>query len=258
MNQSFLTAGQKLARVFAKTFNEIQAGVSLAEVEEKANEYIEAEEGKAGFKMVKNYNWATCINIDAGVVHGIPDETIVKLGDVVSLDMGLFYDGWYADMAYTKEIRNPKHEILKDKIDKFLETGERALGKAIKQVKPGNRVGDISKAIEEAINEGGYRVISRLTGHGIGKKLHQPPKIPGVLSEPIEETPKLKENMGLAIEIIYTQGKPGIKTTDDGWTITTQDGKISALFEKSVLVTSDSVKIITPYLFPKDPRRISG
>jgi len=246
MNRNFLQAGQKLARAFAKTLNEVNIGISLAQVERKALQYIKAEGGKPGFRMVDNYDWATCININQGVVHGIPDNTEVRPGDIVSLDMGLYYRGWHSDMAYTKEIRSSKHEIRNGE---FLAVGEKALEKAIDQARPGNRVGHISKAIEETIGQAGYRVIPRLTGHGVGRELHQDPMIPGVLTGKVERTPKIKVGMGLAIEVIYTKGQPGIKTTGDGWTIATRDGKISSLFEKTVLVTKNGAKIITPYLF---------
>ncbi len=244
MNDNFIKAGQKLARAFAKTINELEVGVKLADVEKKAVEYIEAEGGKPGFKMVDNYDWATCININGGIVHGVPDKTVVKDGDVVSLDMGLYFNGWHGDMAYTKLVKSDGENIKE-----FLKAGERTLEEAIKQAKPGNRIGHISQIIEQTIGRAGYRIIPRLTGHGVGKKLHQKPMIPGFLSGPIKKTPKIKEGMGLAIEIIYTQGKPGIKTAGDGWTIVTKDGKISALFEKTILVTSKGAKITTPYLF---------
>jgi methionyl aminopeptidase len=246
MNRNFLRAGQKLAQAFAKTIKEIKPGVSLLEIEVLANEYIDEQGGKPGFKMVDNYDWATCININDGVVHGVPDGTKIKPGDIVSLDMGLYYRGWHSDMAYTKEIRSSKHEIRNGE---FLAVGEKALEKAIDQAKPGNRVGHISHAIEDTIGRAGYRVIPRLTGHGVGRELHQDPMIPGVLSGKVERTPKIKAGMGLAIEVIYTKGSPGIKTAGDGWTIVTKDGKMSSLFEKTVLVTKGGAEIITPYLF---------
>ncbi len=246
MSRKFIQAGQKLGRAFAKTLEEIRPGVRLSEVENLANQYIRAEGGKPGFKMVDKYDWATCININQGVVHGVPDDKEVKSGDIVSLDMGLYYRGWHSDMAYTKEITNSKSEIRNAD---FLRVGEEALEKAIDQVKPGNRVGHISQAIEETIGKAGYRVIPRLTGHGVGRELHQDPMIPGVLTGKVERTSKLRLGMGLAIEVIYTKGKPGIKTAGDGWTIVTKDGKISSLFEKTVLVTKSGAKIITPYLF---------
>jgi len=250
MNKNFLQAGQRLARAFAKTIKEIKPGVTLLELEVLANEYIDEQGGKPGFKMVDNYDWATCININDGVVHGIPDGTKIKPGDIVSLDMGLYYRGWHSDMAYTMLIKSEKSKVRNEKKNKdFLRVGEEALEKAIDQAKPGNRVGHISQVIEDTIGQAGYRVITRLTGHGVGRELHQDPMIPGVLTGRVERTPKIKAGMGLAIEVIYTKGKPGIKTAGDGWTIVTEDGKISSLFEKTVLVTKNGAKIITPYIF---------
>lgn len=250
MNKNFFEAGQKLACVFAKTLNEVKPGVKLADIEKKAVSFIHQEGGKPGFKMVENYNWATCINLNQGVVHGIPDEKKISHGDVVSLDIGLYYNGWHADMAYTKLVKNGGLKVKSENKNKeFLEAGENALEEAIKQVKPGNRVGHISRKIEKIIKRQGYDIFHRLTGHGIGKELHQAPYIPGELNQPIKKTPLLKPGMGLAIEVIYTYGKGELKTARDGWTLVTRDGKISALFEKTVLVTNNSAKIITPYLF---------
>ncbi len=250
MNENFLLAGEKLSRVFAKTFQQLKDGVSLSEVEAKAVKYIEEEGGKPGFKMVDNYHWATCININEGVVHGVPGSKKISAGDLVSLDMGFFYHGWNADMAYTKLVKSEKLKVKSEEnIKDFLQVGEEALKKAINVVKPGNHVGHISQVIEKTISKAGYRVIPNLTGHGIGRKLHQQPLIPGFLKGSPAKTPKLKENMGLAVEVIYTEGNPEIKTSGDGWTITTKDGKISSLFEKTVVVTNKGYKIITPYLF---------
>jgi methionyl aminopeptidase len=251
MNKNFLRAGEKLSRAFAKTLQEVKEGAILSEIEEKAVQYIKDEGGKPGFKMVDNYHWATCLNINEGVVHGVPSDRKINSGDLVSLDMGLFYQGWHSDMAYTKLVNREQLKVKSDDQRKrrFLEVGEKALDRAIKVVRPGNHIGHISKAIEKVIIQAGYQVIPRLTGHGIGRKLHQGPMIPGVLNGDILKTPIIKENMGLAIEVIYTQGSPKIKTSADGWTINTKDGKISSLFEKTIVVTSKGFKIITPYLF---------
>lgn len=245
--KEFLTAGEKLAKIFSQCLKEIKPGRSLIEIEQLANQLIEQEGVRASFKTVPGYHWATCINLNAGVVHGIPDQKTIKEGDVVSLDMGSLYQNWHADMAYTIKVQGQENL----EIERFLNTGKRALEEAIKVVKPGNRVGHISAAIQRVIEGNGYHCVRELTGHGIGRKLHQDPWIPCLLTGSIDQTPELEEGMGLAIEVIYTMGEPELKKLADGWTIETQDGKISALFEKTVLVTRKGARIITPFLWEK-------
>lgn len=230
--------GQKLKQVIDEVLSKVKPGVSLQELEEVAVRKIEELGGEASFKMVPNYHWATCINLNEGVVHGIPDDTPIKKGDLVSVDVGFYSQGFHSDMARTIEVGTKKRT-------KFLQAGRQALEKAIAQVKPGNRVGHISQAIEEAIKKAGYQPVKTLTGHGVGRQLHQEPVIPCFLKEKIKKTPLLKKGMVLAIEVIYTQGKPELFVADDGWTIRTQDGKIAALFEETVALRANGPLVLT-------------
>jgi len=245
--QNFFKAGKKLSQVFGQVLAEVKPGKKLIELENLTQRLIAEAGGEPNFAMEPNYHWATCINLNEGIVHGIPDEKVIKEGDVVSFDMGLCYHGWHSDMAYTIEVKSEKLKVKSLEVERFLEAGKRALAEAIKAVKPGNRVGHISAAIERVIEGAGYHCARELTGHGIGRKLHQKPWIPGLLTEPIENTPLLEEGMGLAIEVIYTMGKPRLMRSADGWTIKTVDGKISALFEKTVFVAERGVRIVTPF-----------
>jgi len=247
MKTPFEVAGEKLSQVFAEVISKVKPGVSLLELEKETVSLIKKAGGKASFKMVSGYDWATCINLNEGIVHGIPNERKIRSGDVVSLDMGLFWKGWHSDMAYTLQVGKKSSEI-----SSFLEAGKKALELAILQALPGNRVGNISAVIQKTIGEASCACLPELTGHGIGQKLHQEPWVPGVVLRPIEKTPLLKEGMGLAIEVIYTRGKPRMKTEADGWTISTQDGKISALFEKTILVSEKEFKTITPFKFAQE------
>ena len=246
--QNFFKAGKKLSQVFGQVLAEVKPGKKLIELENLTQRLIAEAGGEPNFAMEPNYHWATCINLNEGIVHGIPDKKVIKEGDVVSLDMGLRYHGWHSDMAYTIKVQKSKTKNQKDlDIERFLQAGKRALAEAIKAVKPGSRVGHISAAIERVIEGAGYHCARELTGHGIGRKLHQKPWIPGLLTEPIEHTPLLEKGMGLAIEVIYTMGKPRLMRSADGWTIKTVDGKISALFEKTVFVAERGVRIVTPF-----------
>jgi methionyl aminopeptidase len=230
--------GRKLKQVMDEVLSEVKPGVTLQEIEEVAVEKIEALGGEASFKKVPNYYWATCINLNEGVVHGIPDNTPIKKGDLVSVDAGFYSRGFHTDMARTIEVGTKKKS-------QFLKTGWTALEAAIKQVKPGNRVGAISRAIEETIKKAGYQPVKNLTGHGVGRQLHQEPNIPCFVREPVERTPLLKKGMVLAIEVIYAQGEPILLVADDGWTIRTRDGKIAGLFEETVAVGANGPLVLT-------------
>jgi methionyl aminopeptidase len=206
--------------------------------------------GESSFKKVPNYNWTTCININQGVVHGIPGEYRIKPGDVVSIDLGNLYQGLHTDMARTLCVRNPKSQSAswRTKSKKiFLEAGKRALAEAIKMAKPGSRVGHISKTIEKFIKQAGCYPVKELTGHGVGKKLHEPPPIPGYLSGDVENTPVLEMGMVLAIEVIYAQTKTGIKVGNDNWTVETNNGSLAGLFEDTILVTQNGPENLTEF-----------
>ena len=234
--------GQKLRKVMETTLSEVKPGVTLTELDQVAEEKIGELGGKPSFKMVPRYYWATCINLNEGVVHGIPDDTPIKKGDYLSMDIGFYSQGFHTDMAKTIKVGSEKG---KGRSDKFLEAGKKALEEAIKQVKPDNRVGHLSQAIEETIKKAGYMPVKRLTGHGVGRQLHQKPNIPCFLKGKIKETSLLKKGMVLAIEVIYTQGKPDLFVAGDGWTIRTQDGKIAGLFEETVAVGAGGPLILT-------------
>jgi len=236
--------GQKLAFVFAEVVKKIKPGVSLRQLDSLAEELIIKQGGFPSFKTVKGYHWATCININEGVVHGIPNDYQIKEGDLVSLDMGMLYKGFHADMARTLCIRM-QNSKCKSQNEKFLKVGEKALKMAIKAARPGNRVGHISAAIEKVIRKAGFSPVEDLTGHGVGKKLHEEPQIPCFLARPITQTPVLQPGMTLAIEVIYTLGKPDLILADDGWTIETADGKLASLFENTVLATKKEPVILT-------------
>jgi len=234
--------GKRLARVLEQTLKEIKPGVSLRDLDQLAESLIEKNKGKPSFKMVEGYDWATCINVNQGVVHGIPGNYRLKKDDLVSLDLGMFYKGLHTDAARTIRVKDlpagkAGQESRRVK-DKFLTAGRGALGAAIKATKPGNRVGHISAAIEKEIIKARLIPIKALTGHGIGKKLHEPPQIPCFLRGKIEETPKLKPGMTLAIEVIYTQGKPGVVLKNDSWTVETADNQLAGLFEDTIAETT--------------------
>ncbi|NMC35603.1 type I methionyl aminopeptidase [Candidatus Beckwithbacteria bacterium] len=235
--------GYKLSSVLERLIPFSTTGKTLLEIENLAQKLIAEEGGKAGFAMVPGYDWATCININDGIVHGIPNQYQLRPEDVVSIDIGMYYKGFHTDMSTTFQVE-PQHN---KEIDHFLQTGQKALEKAIAQVKPGNRIGHISQVIEDIVEGQGYSCSRNLTGHGVGRTLHEYPQIPCILVQDIDQTPLIKAGMTLAIEVIYAQGTYQNKTSkEDGWTISTADGKIAAVFEKTIAVTDDGYLILTP------------
>jgi len=219
-------------------------GVNLLEIEKKAVQLIRKGGAEPGFMRVSGYDWATCLNVNEGIVHGVPKDYSLKEGDVLSVDIGAFYKGFNTDMCRTVLVGRSKQ---KKKIEKFLNTGKKALQKAVKQVYPGGRLGKISQQIQKTIEKQGYNCARNLTGHGIGKKLHEPPAIPCILRGEIKNTLLLKTGMVIAVEVIYMMGKADLIVADDHWTMETEDNSLSAVFEKTVAVVKNGCQVLTPF-----------
>src|SRR3989344_3100195 len=232
--EHIIEGGKKLSGVKNELKNSVKEGVNAKEIDDLASELIEKEGAKASFKMVPGYSWATCVNINDGVVHGIPKPSVVfRKGDVVSVDVGMFYKGFHTDTSFTLVVgSNPTFE-------KFLATGRKALEKAISQVRVENRIYDISEAIESVVKGGGYSPIRALVGHGVGRDLHEEPQIPCFTNGNREKSPTIALGNVFAIEVMYAMGNPDIKIAPDGWTISTSDGTISGLFEDTVVVSKE-------------------
>lgn len=232
--------GAKLAHVRDSLQKAVKVGVSAYDIEELANDLIKKTGGTASFKMVPGYSWATCVNVNEGVVHGIPKKDIIfKKGDVVSVDVGLFYKGFHTDTSFSVGLD------VSQKIDTFLKVGQKALKKAIAEAKPGNKVSDISRQMQTTVEGAGYYPMNSLVGHGVGRNLHEDPQIPCFVPRFGFPNPKLKEGLVIAIEIMYSFGTSDVVVSDDQWTIVTHDGTISALYEETVAVTKNGPKILT-------------
>ncbi len=239
--------GKILGDVVSELVKIIKPGMSEIELDKKAEELIVAKGGEPGFKLVPGYNNTLCISTNDVVVHGIPKSRILKQGDVVGIDCGVYFGGYHTDMAQTVYLapEGPKNA----EIVRFLRAGEAAMNAGIDQARSGNRVGHISRAMQKVIEGNGYSVVKSLVGHGVGRQLHERPEIPGYLARKVEKTPLLKSGMTLAIEIIYNMGSADVAyTQDDDWTIVTSDGKISGLFERSIFVRDGEPLILTPFL----------
>jgi len=232
--------GEKLGRVKLALKKAVKIGVSAGEIESLAVSLIGQAGGEPSFKKVKGYSWATCVNVNEGVVHGIPKANIIfKKGDLVSVDVGMFYKGFHTDTSISLGLG------VDSRTERFLEVGKKALNAAIREARVGNRIFDISETIEGIVRKGGYTPVEDLVGHGVGRELHEDPQIPCFTRGKREESPVIPEGAVLAIEIMYTMGKKDLKIGTDGWTITTADGKISALFEETVAVSAHGPLILT-------------
>lgn len=249
--------GKILAKVLDELLQNIKPGISELEIDRLAEKLIKEKGAEPGFKKVPGYNFSICVSTNDVVVHGVPTNYRFKIGDVVGIDVGVFYKGYHTDMAETLRVSaiNNQPQLNRgqqtitasnEKIDRFLETGRKALNAAIKNAKAGNRVGHVSKAIQDAVQKEGYSVVKSLVGHGIGKNLHEEPEIPGYLVDKIEKTPKLSEGMTIAIEVIYNMGKDEVMYKNkDSWTISTGDQGLSGLFERTIAITKNEPLVLT-------------
>ena len=245
--------GKILAEVLFETLSHVKPGVSELELDKIAEELIIEKGGRPGFKRVEGYKHAICVSVNDVVVHGIPTNYKIKEGDIVGIDCGVYYGGLNTDMAETIYVKSPasqrgkqKSKVKSSEIEKFLETGKRALEEGIKQAKAGNRVGHISQAIQNIVEGNGYSVVESLVGHGVGEDLHEDPEVPGFLIDKIDKTPLLKPGMTIAVEVIYNMGKKDVVYSGaDGWTIKTEDGSLSGLYERTVAITKKGPVVLT-------------
>ena len=246
--ESMRKGGKILADTLFAVLDKVAPGVSELELDAYAEELIRKKGGEPGFMKVPGYTHTVCMSTNNVVVHGIPSAYKLKEGDIIGIDCGVFFEGLHTDMSETIRVSRQSSAVSRqqDEVDIFLATGKRALEQAILQAKVGNRVGHISRTIQEIIENAGYSVVRSLIGHGVGKKLHEEPEIPGFLSGSIEKTPLLKPGMTIAIEAIYNMGKHDVKyDRDDGWTIVTADGSLSGVFERTVAITDSGPLVLT-------------
>ena len=232
--------GRKLGTILEDLLAFSQLGVILMDIEKRACELIEKAGAVASFATVPGYKWATCLNVNEVVVHGIPTQNSLKDGDILTIDIGLLYKGFHTDTAGTKIIGSSK------KNEEFLRIGQEALKKAIRAAIIGNRIGDISKIVQETIEGAGYSVVKSLVGHGIGRELHEEPQVPNFLRGAIENTVTLQEGITIAIEPIYAMGRGEIVYENtDGWTLATRDRSLTSVFEHTLAITAVGPVVLT-------------
>jgi len=231
--------GALVAETIAAVGSQIRPGVTTEELDAAAGTFIREHGGIPTSEGYKGYPKAICISSNDVVVHGIPDEYEVADGDLVTLDVGVTLDGYIADSAYTFAVGEVDAEAKR-----LLDVAQDALASGIGEAVVGNRVGDVSHAIQEVVEGGGFSVVRSLVGHGVGRYYHEDPHIPN-FGEP-GRGPRLSEGMTIAIEPMITVGSSEVVMMDDGWTIRTADGSLSAHFEHTVAITADGPRILTP------------
>jgi len=233
-------AGQIHARCLKMLAANCRPGVTTAELDETAERFIRSQGATPTFKGYRGFPGSICASPNAMVVHGIPDDTALERGDVLSIDVGVTKDGWVADGAITV----PIGEVSPDD-RRLLATTEASLHAAVEQMRPGNHLSDVSHAVQTTVESDGFEVIRALVGHGIGRDMHEDPQVPNF--GPAGRGPELEPGMVLAIEPMTAIGTHQIVSGDDGWAVYSADGSMTAHFEFTVAVTEDEPRIITPW-----------
>lgn len=236
--ETMASAGRIVADTIALLGENLRPGMTTAELDELADEYIRSQGGTSSFLDYRGYPASICTSPNDVVVHGIPDGTTLSEGDILSVDVGVILDGFVADSAYTFPVGD-----VPPRAERLLEGCQAALAAGIAQCRPGNRLSDVSHAIQKATEEAGFSVVRSLVGHGIGRSMHEDPQIPNY--GPPGRGPELAAGMTLAIEPMINAGTPDVYLHDDGWSISTADGSLSAHFEHTVAVTDEGPRVLT-------------
>jgi methionyl aminopeptidase len=233
-------AGEILVRTMDLLAGKIRPGVTTGELDAAAEKFIRSQGATPAFKGYRGFPGSICSSPNEMVVHGIPGRFKLSRGDVLSVDIGVIYDGWVADAARTFPVGEVSPVAAK-----LLQVTQESLLKAVEQVRPGNHLGDIGHAVQQHVEAAGFSVVRSLVGHGIGRDMHEEPQIPNY-GQPGKGT-RLEPGMVLAIEPMTTAGRHSVRMGDDGWSIYSQDGSLAAHFEFTVAVTEDGPRILTTW-----------
>src|SRR5262245_37088854 len=217
----------------------IRPGITTKQIDEFAAERIGQYGAKSAFLGYKRYPCHLCISVNEQVVHGLANSRRVEFGDIISLDCGVIYNGFIGDTARTVAVGGCSVEA-----QRLMDVSEEALYEGIAQARAGSRVADISGAIQRYVEGHGYSVVREFVGHGVGRTMHEDPQVPNFVDD-VKGSPTLRPGMTLAIEPMGNAGGPEVKMLDDGWTVVTKDGSLSAHFEHTVLITESEPEILT-------------
>lgn len=231
-------SNQIVAEVLENLKGLIQPGITTKELDRYAEEMTLKKGGKPAFKGYMGYPSSLCVSVNSEVVHGIPSDRVLKDGDIVSLDFGTYYQGYYGDSAVTLPVGD-----ISENAKRLIAITNEALYKGIAEARTDNRLGDISAAVQKHVESAEFSVVRDFVGHGIGQKLHEEPQIPnfGIRGRGIA----LKAGMVFAIEPMVNEGSYHVKVMKDGWTVITSDGSLSAHFEHTIAVTKNGPEILS-------------
>ncbi|MGL6175301.1 MAG: type I methionyl aminopeptidase [Cellulosilyticaceae bacterium] len=231
-------AAQILIEAHELVEQHVKPGITTKELDDIAEKYIRSKHAKPSFKGYCGYPGSACISINEEVVHGIPGSRKIKQGDIVSVDLGVYYKGYHADAARTYPVGDVSPDVLK-----LIEVTKQSFFEGLKYAKAGNHLGQISAAIQQYVEAHGFGVVRDLVGHGIGKELHEEPQVPNYKAP--GRGIKLQKGMTLAIEPMINMGTWQVKCLDDDWTFVTRDGLPSAHYENTIVITDDEPIILT-------------
>lgn len=239
-------AGKKLAEIMAELKAMVQPGIVTKDLDRKAENLILKAGGRPAFKGYQGFPACLCTSVNEQIVHTPPSDYRLKAGDLLTLDLGINYKGFFADMAVSLIVPSKNSSFFSEKLllaKRLLRTTKKALKLAIKKTKPGRTVGDIANVIQRTVEYQGFNVIRELCGHGIGRELHEPPQIPNFGQR--RKGPRIKEGMVFCLEPMTSIGDWHLKRSPDGYGFETKDGSLSCHFEHTVLVTSQGSEILT-------------
>jgi len=231
-------AGRMVGEILELLKEQVAPGVTTAELDELAESECRRRKAKPAFKGYGGFPYTICASPNEKVVHGFPDREPLRAGDILSVDFGLIFDGFYGDAAFTVPVGVVSEEKLR-----LMKITEESLTFAIAAIQVGGRISDIGAAVQQHVERAGFSVVRDFVGHGIGRALHESPQIPnfGVPGQGA----RLKEGMTLAIEPMINAGVPGVRILGDGWTAVTEDGRPSAHFEHTVAITRNGPEVLT-------------
>jgi methionyl aminopeptidase len=224
-------ASRLVAETLAMLKREVRVGITTEELDRLAEQFIRSHGGTPAFKGYRNYPKTLCASINDQVVHGIPSKRVLKEGDIIGLDLGAIVEGFYGDSAVTVAVGN-----VNPRVAELLRVTEESLYAGIAKAVVGNRLSDISHAVQRHAEAAGFSVVTDFVGHGIGRQLHEEPQVPNY-GKP-GQGPRLQEGMVLAIEPMINMGNSGVRVLDDRWTAVTTDGSLSAHFEHTIAIQS--------------------
>jgi methionyl aminopeptidase len=236
--EKIAAAGEILVKTLALLQSKLRPGVTTGELDAAAEKFIRSQGAEPAFKGYRGFPGSICTSPNSMVVHGIPGPYKLSRGDILSIDVGVVHDGWVADAARTFPVGSTSPIATR-----LLRATEGALFAAVEQCRPGNRLGDVSHAVQKHVEGEGFSVVRSLVGHGIGRDMHEDPQIPN-FGDP-DRGPELEAGMVLAVEPMVTAGRHAVRMGDDHWAIYSQDGSLAAHFEFTIAVTNDGPRILT-------------